>query len=89
MAKRLTAQDYQNQYAGLLEKTVALQARIQVRAEEICRANPEVPIGHGAVGRELEKFHMSTLGYIDVIRNIERHLADQHPHKQMNLYKDV
>lgn len=87
MTKRLTAQDYSNEYAKLLDKTVALQVRIQARAEELCRLNPKAPIGMGAVGRELEKFgRLSTLQYIDIIRYIETYLADQHPHQQQSLF---
>lgn len=88
MAKRLTAKDYSDKYASLLEKTVALQVRIVARAEELCRINPQAPIGHGAVGRELEKFgKLGTLEYINIIRNVEKYLADQHPHQQQSLFK--
>ena len=87
MAKRLTAQDYTDKYADLLQKTVAMQARIKARAEELCKLHPTVPIGRGAVGREIDKMNYSVLEYIEVIRYIEKYLADQHPHQQQSLFK--
>jgi len=84
---RKTAIDYGKEYAGLIEKTEALEARIKARAEALCKANPKAPIGMGAVGREFEKFgKLTTLRYIAIIMNIEKHLADQHPHQQQSLF---
>ena len=71
---RKTSSTYSKEYATLLEKTVALQVRISNRAKSLCRTHPEAPIGMGATGRELEKLgHRSTLQYIDIIREIEKH----------------
>jgi hypothetical protein len=84
---RKTAKDYRKDYADLLIKTKGLEAKVKARAEELCNANPTLPIGSGAVAREIDKFKLNTFGYICVIEHIEKYLADQHPHQQQKLFK--
>ena len=68
---RKTSKDLRKEYNDKLTKLSALEARIKARALEMCKAQPDVPIGRGAIGREIEKFDFNTRGYIDVIQYIE------------------
>ena len=85
---RKTAKDYSKEYTTLLEKTIALQARIKNRAEELCKKFPNAPIGWGATGRELEKSfkHLSTREYLDIIRTIELYNEEKANIKQGKLF---
>ena len=85
--ERKTAQDYRKEYGGILIKTKRMEAEIKERAEKLCMQNPNIPIGRGAVARELDKFELNTYAYICVIEHIEKYLASQHPHQQQKLFK--
>jgi len=87
MAKRLTANDYRNDYGSILIKTKRMEAEIKERAEKLCMQHPTIPIGKGAVAREIDKFELNTYAYICVIEHIEKYLASQHPHQQQKLFK--
>ena len=83
---RKTANDYQKEYVDKLSKLEGLEARIKARAIELCKAHPDAPIGSGAVGREIEKFTMDTIGYLYVIKNIEDHNARKAVHVQTTMF---
>jgi hypothetical protein len=93
MSKKLnmTGAEYRKKLNELNNEKRVLEAHIQARATELCKQHPTAPIGMGAVGRELEKLTfiatMDSLSYLYIIDSIEKYLADQHPHKQLKLYK--
>ena len=87
---RKTANDYQKEYVDKTSKLEGLEARIKARAIELCKAQPEAPIGYGAVGREIEKLSsedfFDTVGYIYVIKSIENHNARKAVHVQTTMF---
>jgi hypothetical protein len=90
MAKdKMTGKDYRKKLDEVNNEKRVLEARIQARANELCRLHPEAPIGMGAVGREIDKLtfiaKMDSLSYLYIIDSIEKYLADQHPHKQTSI----
>ena len=85
---RKTANDYQREYVDKTSKLEGLEARIKARAEELCKAHPEAPIGMGAVGREIEKFSkaMDATSYIMIIKSIEDYNARKAVHVQTTMF---
>jgi len=89
---------YQDDYRNALLKVALVEARAQKRALALCKAHPDVVIDDGKLQLTAKEYYdgISTRTYtttpernIDVIRRIEQHLADKHPHQQLNLYDDV
>jgi len=86
MTKRLTAKDYKKQLEKITKEKTALEARIVVRARELCTQYPDVKITKIlSVGEYLEINEMHPLTAIALIQVIEKHLADSHPHKQTSI----
>ena len=100
MATRKTAQDLRKEHEDLQLKTLALEARIKNRLKELIIAHPDAIVGYSvsndgnvplkAKGLNSDYYlnNMSISSTLQYIEIIERYLADQHPHKQLNLYDD-
>ena len=86
MTKRLTAKDYKKQLDKISKEKTALEARIVVRARELCTQYPDVEVSKGlSVSEYLDINEMHPLTAIALIQVIEKHLADNHPHKQSKI----
>lgn len=99
---RLTAKDYRNQHKDLGDKLKALEARISKRLYDLCVENPQVPIGsvpdleHTVIkAKTIVNSMYGGNDYINslpvetqlkYIETIEKYLADQHPHQQLNMF---
>ena len=97
MGKRKSGKELRKDYQDLLDKTKAMQKRIVKRAEELIKQYPDVPYGE-MTWKDHEPLTVS--GYqrcyvvtpqaaLNIIEYVEQWIADQHPHKQLNLYDDV
>ena len=97
MANRKSGKDLRKDYRDLLDKTKAMQKRIVKRAEELIKQYPDVvymkntfPNGYDLTVSDYKKgYRIDPMIALSIIEKIEKHIADQHPHQQMNLYKDV
>jgi len=92
---RKTSFDYRKELADINLKREALIARIISRARVLCNQHPDVQIGYtiGEGGENIPhctgsvtKADMTVSEAIYYIETIEKYLADQHPHKQGNLF---
>ena len=96
MANRKSGKDLRKDYQNLLDKTKAMRKRIVKRAEELIKQHPDVPYAKKNVWEEellsvkeyTKYFVLTPQAALSIIEAIEQWLADQHPHKQLNLYKD-
>jgi len=93
--KRKKAKDWRDAYKDAQTKLVRTENQIKERALELAKANPDAPVGLGMVASKVEEasgfslYHairINTDFYLQVIDNIEKHLAKQHPHQQGNLF---
>ncbi len=94
--KRKNWKDHQDDYRNALLKVSLLEARIQKRALELCMAFPSVCVDQegknlitaGMFYDEIKskKYTASPETCLDVIKKIEQHIADQHPHQQGDLF---
>ena len=91
--KRMTAKDYKRELQDLQKQQKALKNRIIVRAKELIKENPDVMIHLSCFINSYKASQLMITNDIDVnvndaliiIETIERHLADQHPHKQTTI----
>jgi hypothetical protein len=85
---RKTHKDHKKEYSLALLKLSSVQARIHQRAEELCRLHPDVPIGWGATGKDIEKLPLSleTEDYLSIIKHIEDYNEQQSNIKQGKLF---
>ena len=95
MTKRLNAQQYNDEMQDLLNKTEKLKLTIVNRLYTLCSQYPDVTIARlgdinikakSLATKDFIKFmpFNKVIHYIEVI---EKYLADQHPHKQLKLFK--
>lgn len=95
--KRKNWKDHQDDYRNALLKVAVLEARIQKRALELCMAFPDVNVdqeegrrlitaGSFYEGISTKKYTTTTERCLDVIRKIEQHISDAHPHQQGKLF---
>lgn len=93
--KRKTALDYQLELADIELKKATLIARIVGRARILTGEHPNVQIGYtiGETGENVPQYtgsvtksDMTVEQAIYYIKTIEKYLADQHPHKQGELF---
>ena len=89
---------YQDDYRNALLKVALVEARAQKRAIALCKANPDVVIYGGELqitakdyvdSIKMKTYTTTPEKNIDVIKKIEQHIADKHPHQQLNLYDEV
>jgi hypothetical protein len=94
--ERKTAKNWKDAHIDAQTKLVRIENQIKERALELAKANPDVPVGFGMQGSKIEEasgfslYHairINTDFYLQVIKNIEKHLASQHPHQQQKLFK--
>jgi len=100
MAKRYSAQDYRKEYSEVQKDLKAIKNRIAKRLLTLCKANPTVPLykrpifyelstedtvvyANVITDRNIDKIHPIT--QLVFIETIEKFLADQHPHKQLEM----
>jgi len=98
--QRKDGKAYQDDYKNALLKVALIEARVQKRVLALCKANPTVVIDDHPIkrlrvtGQEFyegissKTYATTTEDCLVIIIRIEQHLAAQHPHKQLNLYKD-
>jgi len=94
--KRKNWKDHQDDYRNAMLKVALLEARIQKRALELCKAFPDVVIdqegkdlitaGDFYEGISTKKYSTTPERCLDVIKKIEQYIADQHPHQQGSLF---
>lgn len=94
--KRKNWKDHQDDYRNANLKVALLEARIQKRALELCLAFPNVNVdqegkdlitaGCFYEGISSKKYSTTPERCLDVIRKIEQHIADAHPHQQGKLF---
>ena len=97
MSKRPTARDYKEDMQDLLNKTEKLRQVVITRLYTLCASHPEVPIvqqgdteikAKSLIGSNRSKDYIKGLEFdvqIQHIATIEKWLADQHPHQQVNI----
>src|ERR1035437_6899708 len=91
--QRKTSNDYAKELHKLELDKMALEKRIRTRAEEMCKANPDVVIGKIEVLNTpvYTKDYVGRLDNIDldsvfgVMKIIEEDLKAKHPHKQTTI----
>ena len=90
--KRKSAQDWRKAYDDAKAKVTRVENQISERLLSLVNANPDVVVKtkEGAdikVGHMNTVFvaHITTAQRLDFIEQIEKHLADQHPHKQLTI----
>lgn len=85
---RKTHKDWKKEYSTALLKLSSVQARIHQRAEEMCKQHPDVPIGWGATGKDIERLPLvlETEDYLSIIKSIEDYNEKQSNIKQGNLF---
>lgn len=95
MANRKSGKELRKDYRDLLDKTKAMRKRIMKRAEELIKQYPDVPYFKRGdtgvivtVGDFKKMFIVTPQNALGIIEKVEEWVADQHPHKQLNLYKD-
>jgi hypothetical protein len=92
---RKTVKDYQKDVDELIKAQISLEAHIRARAEEMCKANPDVVIGTLFGASEDEDVSVKAKEYIGqmygditldsvfaIMEAIEEDLKARHPHKQ-------
>jgi len=92
MANRKSGKDLRKEYQDLLDKTKAMQKRLIKRADELVQQYPDVvyiknnfPTGKPlTVGQYQKGYRIAPQNALSII---ELHIANQHPHQQLNLYK--
>ena len=94
--KRKNWKDHQDDYRNSLLKVALLEARIQKRALELCMAFPDVNVdqegkdlitaGYFYEGISTKKYSTTPERCLDVIKKIEQHISDKHPHQQQSLF---
>jgi hypothetical protein len=98
MAKRLTATDYRAEFNHQTTQLAGLKKRIELRFKTLCEQNPDVALysipdlsgktlSTPVCAKEFIQNNkpvatLDTDAQITFIAIIEKHLADQHPHKQ-------
>ena len=95
-AKRKSVKDWRRSYADATAKVIKVENQIKERLNELVIANPEVPVATKANSeRTVIKANSLSHGYVDglttperlmYIEIIEKYLADQHPHQQLELF---
>ena len=89
--KRATASDYRRTLKDLEEQQESVEAAIKARAVELCKKYPDVNIAGIAFGRDTLLYLNDTSVtisidyYLRTIEAIEKHIADNHPHKQTKI----
>lgn len=85
---RKTHKDWKKDYSTALLKLSSIQARIGMRAEEMCKQHPDAPIGWGATGKDLDRLPMvlETEDYLSIIKHIEDYNEQQSNIKQGKLF---
>lgn len=97
--KRLSAQDYKKEYQDLKINLGVMEKRIQIRLLTLCKRHPDVPLYKNpswsivAPDVVIKTGDITARGLaiydtdkcLEFIETIERHLADQHPHKQTTI----
>jgi hypothetical protein len=89
--KRKTAQDYKKELADIKLQKKALEARIVVRAKELCKQCPDIWVTYASANGiptssfiNMKNLHVNTA--LSLINIIEKELADKHPHKQTEMF---
>lgn len=97
MAKRKTVKNWRKAWRDSIAKTQKIEADIKARLKDLCTAHPEIVVGTkpDADRTPIKAKDIADLTYDDgmitstrlaFIGIIEKALADQHPHKQQNLF---
>ena len=100
MEKRKTVKEWRKAWRDSIAKTQKIENEIKERLKDLCTAHPEIIVGTKAdadrtpikaksIGNLTYIEGMETSTRLAFIEMIEKALADAHPHKQLNLYKDV
>jgi hypothetical protein len=95
--ERKSAKDWRKAHGDARAKVTRIETQITARLLELVTAHPEVPVetefdGTAIKAKSLDTTfisHIDTNTRLKFIESIEKYLADQHPHKQLNLYDDV
>ena len=87
---------YQDDYRNAMLKVALVEARVQKRALALCVAFPSVNVdqegkdlitaGDFYEGISTKKYTTNPERCLDVIKKIEQHIADAHPHQQGDLF---
>ena len=99
MDKRKTVKEWRKAWRDSIAKTQKIENDIKVRLQDLCKTNPDIIVGTKADADRtpIKAKSIADLTYIEgmdtsaalaFIEIIEKALADAHPHKQLNLYKD-
>jgi hypothetical protein len=98
-AKRMTGKDYKKEYEDLYVSLGVIEKRIQIRLLTLCKRHPNIPLYTNPSWSVVAPDVVIKTGDIivkgiaiydtdkclDFIEIIEKHLADQHPHKQTTI----
>ena len=100
MTKRKTAEDYRRELHSLKLEELAIQKRIRTRFLDLCKQNPDVVLYQivDATNKNVPVLAgwfcddspvriptLDTNAQLRFIEVIEKHLANQHPHKQLEI----
>ena len=92
---RKSGKELRTEYRDLLDKTKAMQKRLYKRASELVSQYPDVEFMKGrfpddppvSVSEFQRRFRVTPMNALNMIERIEAHIASQHPHKQLNIFK--
>lgn len=95
---RKTVKDYQKEIDELKRAQISLEAHIRARADEMCKANPDVVIGTNFGYPDDKEVLVKASQYIGhmhdgitlnsvfaVMETIEKDMKTKHPHKQTSI----
>ena len=92
MKSRKSGKELRKEYQGLLDKTSALETRIRNRTKTLLKQYPNVLVGEIVTAKDiLDGWDIDTMHpdyCFTFIEKIEQHIADQHPHKQTEMFKN-
>lgn len=96
MENRKSAKDWRKTHTNAENKLQKIKNQISLRLQELSIAHPDVVISHKSnieetpiLSNELQNpdffLHVNTATELKFIEMIEKHIADQHPHKQQDI----
>jgi len=83
--KRKSAKDWRNSYNDAKSKVKKIENQIKDRLIELCRLFPDAEISSKYADDILNSSNLNTEGMINIIDNMEKWIAAQHPHQQTEI----
>lgn len=83
---RNTSKQYKRELSDAKLEVRRIENRIFLRAKTLVERFPDIPIGAGTNQRALSNLDVDCLDTSDclhLIEDVEKYLADKHPHKQL------